>query len=99
MITIIKCYDGFIVSGHANYAEKGKDIVCAAVSTLTETFIDSWGKLTDEKIKVHKEAGDVRIEYEKERSDVAETLIRSFLIGVRGVRDAYPDHVQLDETS
>lgn len=30
---------GFIVKGHANYAENGKDIVCAAVSAITYTTI------------------------------------------------------------
>lgn len=28
----------FIVSGHANYDEKGKDIVCAGISTLVNTL-------------------------------------------------------------
>ena len=26
-------------SGHANYAERGRDIVCAAVSALTQSFV------------------------------------------------------------
>lgn len=30
---------GFTVKGHANYAESGKDIVCAAVSAITYTTI------------------------------------------------------------
>ena len=31
--------DGLKVSGHAGYAENGEDIICAAVSTLTETAV------------------------------------------------------------
>ena len=34
-----------IVSGHAGYAEEGKDIVCAGVSTLTNTLaniVQNW---------------------------------------------------------
>lgn len=37
----------FIVSGHANYDEKGKDIVCAGISTLTNTLaniVRSWAE-------------------------------------------------------
>ena len=30
---------GFIVEGHADYAEEGSDIVCAAVSALTQTAL------------------------------------------------------------
>ena len=33
---LIQMYDnGFIIDGHAGYAEAGKDIVCAAVSALS----------------------------------------------------------------
>lgn len=35
----------FIISGHAGYAEKGKDIVCAGVSAITnllENMAEAW---------------------------------------------------------
>lgn len=32
-----KVYSGFRASGHAGYAEYGSDIVCAAISALTES--------------------------------------------------------------
>ena len=42
MISIAMRHDEWglqvIVSGHAEYAEKGQDIVCAGVSTLTNTL-------------------------------------------------------------
>lgn len=35
---LIQMYDnGFIIDGHAGYAEPGKDIVCAAVSAISQT--------------------------------------------------------------
>ena len=43
---------GFEAEGHAGYARFGKDIVCAAVSALTATFINSVDELTDSKISV-----------------------------------------------
>ncbi len=43
---MIDCYIGkhkdvyqLRCTGHANYAERGKDIVCAAVSALTQSFV------------------------------------------------------------
>lgn len=43
---MIDCYIGndkdvyqLRCSGHADYAERGKDIVCAAVSALTQSFV------------------------------------------------------------
>ena len=32
-------YTGFTISGHADYAEEGSDIVCAAVSALSQTAL------------------------------------------------------------
>ena len=39
------------IAGHANYASPGKDIVCAAISTLTQTLKASVEELTEDKIK------------------------------------------------
>lgn len=36
--------------GHANYAEPGKDIVCAAVSALVYTLQESVERLTDDDV-------------------------------------------------
>lgn len=35
------------VFGHANYAEKGKDIVCASVSALTTAAVNEMAKYID----------------------------------------------------
>ena len=48
MIEITIGYGYVSIQGHAGYAEHGKDIVCAAVSTLTQVFIDSVDKLTSD---------------------------------------------------
>lgn len=36
LITVNMFNDGFHISGHANYDEPGKDIVCASVSTVLQ---------------------------------------------------------------
>lgn len=95
MITVTKYPCGFSVDGHAGHGERGKDIVCAAISALTESFISSWDKLSDDMFTLHYGAGDVKIEYDTELSDVSKTLISSFFIGVEGVCDIYPENVKL----
>ena len=40
----------FIVSGHAGYAEKGQDIVCAGISTLTNTLANMVRMWADAKL-------------------------------------------------
>lgn len=40
----------FIISGHAEYAESGKDIVCAGISTLTNTLANMVRMWADAKL-------------------------------------------------
>ena len=45
-------YLDFLSRGHAGYAEEGQDIVCAAVSALIITTVNSLDAFTEEKIEV-----------------------------------------------
>ena len=47
-------YEEFISKGHAGYAEAGQDIVCAAVSALIITTVNSLEKFTDDKLMCRK---------------------------------------------
>jgi len=93
MIVVCKTRKGISVTGHAGYAEPGNDIVCAAISALTQVFIASVEELTDAKIQYDIEAGDAFIEYRNLTAD-AQLLEDSFLLGVGMIADEYPEHVQ-----
>ena len=46
-------------NGHADYAEKGQDIICAAVSALIVNTVNSVETLTEDLII--SEAGEIRV--------------------------------------
>ncbi len=79
-------------TGHANYAEYGKDIVCASVSMLLQNLIKSIHDLTDDKIEYDLKAGQAFIRY-RDLSEKSKTLIDSFFIGICSIADAYPDYI------
>lgn len=81
-------------TGHANYAECGKDIVCASVSILLQNLIKSIHDLTDDKIEYDLKAGQAFIKY-RNLSEETKILIDSFFIGVCSIADAYPDYVRI----
>ena len=58
----------FKVSGHANYDEYGKDIVCASVSSIVITSINLILKLNDKALLVKQDEGliDVKVLIEDE---------------------------------
>lgn len=94
MTRVYRDKNTIIIDGHANYAEYGKDIVCAAVSTLAQTLICSLEMLTDAHIKTIITDGYIKIVIE-ESSEGVQLLVDSFFIGIEGVADSYPEYVKL----
>lgn len=82
------------ISGHAGYAEYGKDIVCAGVTSLTQTLIQSIENLTDDEIEYRISPGKVEVEY-RNLSEKSKTLVDSFFVGIRLIADEFPDYVAI----
>lgn len=88
-------YTEWYVTGHAGYAERGKDIVCAAVSALTITLENAMGALADVPVvKKQYISEDARM-YLPIPSDKTDLLIEAYKVGVEGLQEAYPNYVQL----
>ena len=94
MITIDRRANGITVQGHAQYAEMGKDIVCAGVSVLVQTLIESLEELTDAKFSYEMEEGIAEIKFEHLPSR-ARLLVSAFFIGVEMIANECPNHVRL----
>ena len=90
MIVVTITQDGLTVDGHAGYAETGNDIICAAVSALTQGLIRSMEALTDDRISYRIASGHVDIKY-KNLSEQGELLIDSFFIAVSDIQMTYGD--------
>jgi len=91
----VDVFEGRItVKGHAGYADKGKDIVCAAVSALFQTLIGSMEKITEDSIKYCLVPGESFLKYE-ELSYESRIMLDSFFIGIRSLADEYPEYVKI----
>lgn len=88
MIAINVSTTGIIVDGHAGYAEHGKDIVCAAVSVLTQNLINSIESLTIDMIDYEIDEGHIKIAY-KDLSEKGRLLVDSFFIGISEIIRVY----------
>ena len=85
------------VSGHAGYADKGHDIVCAAVSVLVNTLVESMEEVTRGQLDCIQRDGFTHMVYWPWFDDGVQVLIRAFFIGVGGVAEAYPGYVCIKE--
>ena len=95
MIAVSVRKDGIIVSGHANYAEPGKDIVCAGVTALTQTLISSMKGLAGDRIQYEISPGRADIYY-RDLSEAGKLLVDSFFIGICHIANEFPDHVRIE---
>ena len=95
MIVVCVRKDGITVNGHANYAETGKDIVCAGVTALTQTLIRALEGLTKDKIEYEISPGRAGMHY-GDLSEEGKLLVDSFFIGVCLIADEFPDHVRIE---
>ena len=95
MIVVCVRKDGITVNGHANYAETGKDIVCAGVTALTQTLIRALEGLIKDEIEYEVSPGRADIYYGN-LSEEGKLLVDSFFIGVCLIADEFPDHVRIE---
>ena len=94
MIAVSVRKDEIEINGHANYAEAGKDIVCAGVTALTQTLIRSLEHLTRDEIKYEISPGRADIHC-GDLSEEGKLLVDSFFIGICQIADEFPDHVRI----
>ena len=94
MIAVSVRKDGIKASGHANYAETGKDIVCAGVTALAQTLIRSLEELVGDEVEYEISPGRVDIEF-GDLSEEGSLLVDSFFIGICQIADEFPDHVRI----
>ena len=95
MIAVMVRKDGIEISGHAGYAETGKDIVCAGVTALTQTLIRSMQGLAKDKIEYEVSSGRADIHY-RNLSEEGKLLVDSFFIGICEIADEFPEYVRIE---
>lgn len=95
MILITKEENAITLKGHAGYAERGKDIVCAAVSMLVFNLQESINRLTEDTVGFCFATDETVISYGVLSAN-AQLLMYSFIIGLELLSQNYPDNVRID---
>lgn len=90
----------FQVSGHANYAEHGQDIVCAAVSAITFGTIQAVYKLIEYEPEIDKkDSGWLRALFPKPEHAASEhqlqLLLEAMTVMLESIQDSYEDYVKI----
>lgn len=95
-VQIVKTRDGqvrsFHATGHTGYAEAGGDIVCAGVSAIVISTVNSLQDLLHEDIDVEADevnGGDIRVTFNGAPSGGATLLVDSMIHGLEWIRRQY----------
>lgn len=89
----------FGVKGHADYAPKGEDIVCAAVSALAQTVAMGLSKNLGLSPKVEISPGylscTLPAELEREVRQQADLVLKVMLTGLEEIARVHPDNLKI----
>lgn len=83
------------VEGHAEYAERGKDIVCAGVSTIAQTLL-GFLEYSDVDVdsQVSESSGYMHITAESSNT-VADIAFQMAYVGMKQIEQTYPSHIEV----
>ena len=82
-------YIGVRSEGHAEYDDPGKDIVCAAVSTLMINTLNSIESFTEDDFEGGEDDGFLEFMLEGRISDESKLLMKSLVLGLTSVQESY----------
>lgn len=95
-------YNGFSCSGHADFAERGSDIVCAGISTLTQTAVLSLEELLQlsPKVVAKQSGGKLTCTWtnKPETCERSDYLVETMKLGLREIQNLYPEYLSFGES-
>ena len=84
-------YRGFVLEGHAGYAQEGYDIICSAVSALAINAVNSVEAFTEDGFDVEQreDGGYLKFTLNGAPSAACRLLLDSLVLGIQNIQDAY----------
>lgn len=84
-------YTGFVAEGHAEYADKGSDIICAAISVLTTNTINALSEITKEEVEyaLDEDKGLIVFNLQTNKSPSSQVLMQALVMGLEGIQNEY----------
>lgn len=96
-----KIIKGFLAQDHTGFAPHGEDIVCAAVSALTQTAILGLTEVVDVPVQVEIDDGYLRcmlVDQPGEQDDQDSQIVLNTLYkGIQAICAEYGDFVKIEE--
>lgn len=95
MIKVIYNDNTVRVSGHANYAEYGKDIVCASVSSIITTVVNCIMNLDKDSI-TYQDDGKTIIITKINNNEVVNTIFATMIDILKDLENQYKENIKVE---
>ncbi len=86
------------IKGHANYEEYGKDIVCAAISSIVITSVNAILRIDDNAISYEEKKDTIKIKVLK-HIEIVNILIENMLAELNDLTKKYNKNIKIEEVS
>ena len=94
MIKVEVTKDTISIHGHAMYDDYGKDIVCAAVSSIIMTSVESIASFDEKSIDVNESTDKLIITINK-HDMITDKLINTMINLLKEVAKKYPKNIKI----
>ena len=95
-------FTGFEISGHSGYAEEGKDIVCASISSISQSCALGLKKVLNINIemKINENRGYLKIELpnnlNKDLIDKSQILLNTMYLSIEDLLSGYSKYISME---
>ena len=90
-------YSSLIVSGHSNYDEHGKDIVCAGVSAIVTGGLNALTNENKKSISCRVNDGYVNVDVLDITNEKLQIIMDVIIIQLRTIEESYKKYVKISE--
>lgn len=89
--------ESFCVTGHANTAPHGADIVCAGVSALTDSAVLGLERYLGRKLTLQAGSGLLAVNLAAPPDERTDAILETMLLGIKEIARLYPRIVRIVE--
>ena len=94
MIKVVYSSNSLIVTGHANYDDYGKDIVCASVSSLITCTVNGIYSLNNNSILYKEDSNTIEIKILDDEN--ALKLFNNLILMLKDLAKDYPKNIKIE---
>lgn len=85
----------FSVKGHSKMASYGKDIVCAGVSSVTQTALLGLGEHLKRNVDYSVKSGDLFVKLLDTPDELTDAILQTMRLGLQEIAKLYPQMVKI----